>query len=186
MSRDNRDHREKQPSREDLIAQIGLAIAEWQNEAQAFDEAASERLGVNQTDLRCLSVLAFHGPMSVGKLAETSGLSPGAMTAAVDRWEKAGYARRSHSKEDRRSVFVELTPKALRRTGEIWGPLASEGAAKLQRYTTEELLFLQRFLASSTEFQVEQTARLTGRPAPPHAGKPTYPPGFPAPLRKRD
>jgi DNA-binding MarR family transcriptional regulator len=161
-------------------------IAEWQNEAQAFDEAASQRLGVNQTDLRCLSVLAFHGAMSVGKLAEASGLSPGAMTAAVDRWEKAGYARRSHGKKDRRSVFVELTPRAIRRTAEIWGPLSAEGAAMLQRYTTDELLFLQRFLESSREFQIEQTARLTGRSAPPRTGKPTYPPGFPGPFRTRE
>jgi DNA-binding MarR family transcriptional regulator len=169
-------------NREALIQEVGLAIAEWQNEAQAFDEAASERLGVNLTDLRCLSVLAFHGPMSVGSLAEASGLSPGAMTTAVDRWEKAGYARRSHSTRDRRSVLVELTAKAVRRTGEIWGPLALEGSAMLQRYSTQELLFLQRFLAESREFQARQTARLTGRPAPPRSGIPTYPPGFPRPF----
>lgn len=135
---------------------------EWQQEVQAFDEAAAARLGLNLTDQRCLSFLSFQGPMPAGRLAAVSGLTSGAVTAAVDRWEKAGYARRRRAAEDRRSVLVELTPKAKRLIEAIWGPIGRTGHAILMRYSSEDLRLIEDFLRRCIDLQKNETKRLRG------------------------
>jgi DNA-binding MarR family transcriptional regulator len=48
---------------------------------------------LNLTDQRCLGLLQLHGPMSAGALARSTGLTTSAITAAVDRLDRGGYAR---------------------------------------------------------------------------------------------
>ena len=60
-----------------------------------FSEAVAERAGINATDLESLDFLRREGPMTAGRLAELTGLSTGgAITALIDRLEKAGFVRR--------------------------------------------------------------------------------------------
>src|SRR5262245_24559264 len=82
------------------------------NEAanDAFDELACRKLGINRTDLRCLNILENNGSMTAGRLAELSGLTTAAVTAMLDRVERAGFARRVRDQKDRRQVIVEVTP----------------------------------------------------------------------------
>ncbi|WP_158502159.1 MarR family winged helix-turn-helix transcriptional regulator [Vitiosangium sp. GDMCC 1.1324] len=157
------------------MEEIGRGITEWQNEVQAFDEAFAERMGLNLTDVRCLGLLINRGAMSAGELAQASGLSPGAMTAAVDRWEKAGYARRVRSSEDRRSVSVEPTAKVRRASEELWGPLVVEGREVLRRYSAEELELIRDFVSQCVALQVRHTARVRGRPVPSASEAPERP-----------
>src|SRR3979490_3402685 len=75
-----------------------------------FDQAVADAIGLNRTDMRCLDVLSREGPVTAGRLAEATGLTSGAMTTALDRLERAGYARRTRDATDRRRVLVEATP----------------------------------------------------------------------------
>jgi DNA-binding MarR family transcriptional regulator len=96
-----------------------------------------------------------------------AGLTPGAMTSAVDRCEAAGYVRRIRSKTDRRSVQVALTPKCQRLAEEIWGPLAKDGAQRTRAYREVDLRLILKFIQGSRELQALHYARVTGKPAPP-------------------
>jgi DNA-binding MarR family transcriptional regulator len=151
----------------ELVAQVGQAVAEFQNAVDLVDEAASARLGINRTDLRCLGLLFARGPLSAGQLAQANSLSPGATTTALDRLERAGYARRLRDPADRRGILVELTPEARRRIDEIYGPIGQEGIARLARYSAAELVLLRDFLREGHAMQVAQAARIRGEPAPP-------------------
>jgi DNA-binding MarR family transcriptional regulator len=106
---------------------------------EAFDEVAAQKLGVNRTDLRCLNIVENQGPMTAGRLAELSGLTTAAVTAVLDRLERAGYARRVRDQKDRRQVIVELTPLLGERAGSIWGPLGQEAGAVFARMSVDEL-----------------------------------------------
>lgn len=147
-------------SKQLLVQRIAEAIVEWQNAVQAFDEAAAARLGVKLVDQRCLSYLATQGEMSPGRLAQVSGLTSGAVTAAIDRWERAGLARRKRNTEDRRGVLVELTPAAKELIAEMWGPLAKAGSAMLLGYSDRELQIIDSFLRKCIEVQAGQAAHL--------------------------
>jgi len=66
---------------------------------------------------KMLGRLRYQGPpyrMSAGHLAESMGLSSGAMTNRLDRLEQAGLVRRVDDPNDRRAVLVEPTEAGLK------------------------------------------------------------------------
>lgn len=73
--------------------------------------AAAESLGVNSTDLIAGSHLAENGPITAGELAKVMGITTGAMTIAIDRLVRAGFATRESDANDRRKVIIK--PKKL-------------------------------------------------------------------------
>jgi DNA-binding MarR family transcriptional regulator len=105
----------------------------------AFDELAAQKLGINRTDLRCMGIIENEGPLTAGRLARLSGLTTAAVTAVVDRLERAGYVRRVRGEQDRRQVILELTPLLAERAQPIWGPLGAEAKAKLGRLPAGQL-----------------------------------------------
>jgi DNA-binding MarR family transcriptional regulator len=147
-------------TREELIAQLADGIRAMQIESDLFDEAVCARLGVNRTDHRLLDVLEREGPMTAGRLAEINDLSPAATTVAIDRLERAGYARRRRDPDDRRRVVVEITPTARRRAETIYAPLAAASAHAFARYPVRDLEAVARFLTDATAITAEQRGRL--------------------------
>jgi DNA-binding MarR family transcriptional regulator len=129
---------------------------------EAFDDVASEKLGVNRTDLRCLNIVDNNGPLTAGRLAELSGLTTAAVTAVLDRLERAGYARRRRDQEDRRQVIVELTPLLAERGSAIWGPLGEEAMARLERMSVEELEGVMAFFRFGIELNQRHIDRIRG------------------------
>jgi DNA-binding MarR family transcriptional regulator len=126
----------------------------------AFDEVACQKLGINRTDLRCLNIVDNHGRMPAGRLAELSGLTTAAVTSVLDRLERAGYARRVRDQEDRRQVFVELTPLLTERAGMIWGPLGEEAMAAMARMSVEELKGVMEFFQLGIELNKRHVERV--------------------------
>src|SRR5260221_11377095 len=108
-----------------LIEQVVRLIALLQSVTEEVDLAAAERLRVNRTDLRCMSVLFLGGPTTAKNLAAATRLTPGAFTTALDRLARAGDARAGPVEEDRRRGDVELTKKRLDALPEVVG--AGEG-----------------------------------------------------------
>lgn len=133
-------------TKDELVEALGDAFRLAQNRSQVFDGLAAERLGTNLTDLRCLDIVERLGSPTAGTVAREAGLSSGAMTAALDRLQRAGYLRRSADERDRRVVRVELTGLARERVTEIYGPMAEAWGRHMRRYTAEELRLLLRLM----------------------------------------
>jgi len=144
----------------ELIRAVGRAVQAFQDATDEVDAAVSRRLGLNRTDLRCLSALSQAGVTSASALASAAGLSRGAMTTGLDRLETAGFVRRVWDQEDRRSVRVELTDAANREIGLLYGPLASGGFQLLRGYSTDELAAVLRYLEEGRELQRTQAQRI--------------------------
>ena len=124
-----------------------------------FDHSVADYVGLDRTAYRCLDILDQEGPMTAGRLAERARLSPGAMTALLDRLEKRGFARRTRDTEDRRRVLVEVTPELRQMADQIYGT-PDEGADALAAYTNEQLEFLIGFLRGNAAYQEERMRRL--------------------------
>src|SRR5438552_18607999 len=101
MSSDSAD------SRAQLMNELADEVRANQRATAIIDELAGELMGVNRTDGRCLDLLEHRGQMSAGELARASGLTTVAITAVIDRLERAGYARRVADPADRRRVLIE-------------------------------------------------------------------------------
>lgn len=140
--------------RERLYAELGSEVRASQRATDVVDELVGQLLGVNRTDARSLDILDQHGRMSAGDLAEASRLTTGAITAVIDRLERAGYVQRVPDPADRRRVLVELTPKAYQASMELMGePMAELARPMVARYTDDELRLFIDFTRRGREIQ---------------------------------
>jgi DNA-binding MarR family transcriptional regulator len=146
-------------SRDELLREFIAAVRASQTANQTLDHSVADYLGIDNSAYRCLDILDQEGPMTAGRLAERARLSPGAITALLDRLETKGLARRTRDTEDRRRVLVEVTPELRRGAEQLYGT-PEEGAQALVGYSDEQLEFLIGFLRGSIAYQEERMRRL--------------------------
>jgi DNA-binding MarR family transcriptional regulator len=132
----------------------------YQTSNDNFDQAVADHLGMNRTDMRCVDLIDQAGGMTAGELARAAGLTTGAVTAVVDRLERAGVARRIPDPADRRRVRIETTPKLWELTGPLMGPFIQESQVILDDYSTEELERFADFLRRVIEVQSKHIDRI--------------------------
>ena len=87
----------------------------------------------------------------LGRLGERLSMSPGAVTALVDRLEKKGYAERIPNPKDRRSALVRETETGLKESLEHLWPYIEEIRGLEERFSEEERAIIARFLSAATE-----------------------------------
>jgi DNA-binding MarR family transcriptional regulator len=145
-----------------LLALLGRKLAgEHAVKTVLFQQAIADRLGLNTTDLMCLSLLSDAEPLTAGQLAEATGLTTGSVTVMIDRLEKAGYVQRDKDLTDRRRVIVRPVSEHIERDiaplyasiGEAWG-------RSIERYSTQELAVILDMLTRSVVLLQEQIAVL--------------------------
>src|SRR5262245_65424320 len=99
-----------------LLALLGRKLAgEQAAKTVLFQQAIADRLGLNSTDLMCLSLLSDAEPLTAGQLAEATGLTTGSVTVMIERLETAGYVRREKDATDRRRVIVRPVAESIER-----------------------------------------------------------------------
>ncbi len=144
---------------EELIQEIRRS----QNATDRFDQAVADALGLNRTDMRCMDVIEREGPVPAGKLAEATGLTSGAITTALDRLERAGYARRTGDPSDRRRVLVELTEQARKDANGFYTSHQELSEQLYRRYTLAQLELLLQFVREGREFNEQHAASVEER-----------------------
>ena len=149
------------PSKRKLVDEILREFRASGNQDDTFDSLAAERLGVSETDLRCLNIIENGAELSAGELAVQAGLTGGAVTGVLDRLERAGYARRVSDPADRRRVKVEVTPAFYRRAEEIWGPVAADWHSTLSKnFSLGDLERIMAFLRTTNQLGHRHLQRL--------------------------
>jgi DNA-binding MarR family transcriptional regulator len=145
-----------------LLALLGRKLAgEQAVKTVLFQQAIADRLGLNTTDLMCLSFLSDSAPLTAGQLAEATGLTTGSVTIMIDRLEKAGYAQRDKDAADRRRVIVRpVTERIERDIAPLYAALGEAWARAIEGYSTEELAVILDMLTRSVVLLQEQTTAL--------------------------
>jgi DNA-binding MarR family transcriptional regulator len=70
--------------------------------------------GLTRTETSSLGMVARHGSIRIGRLAELEGVNPTMQSRVVAKLEAAGYVTRSPDDEDRRVTHVSITPSGAR------------------------------------------------------------------------
>ncbi|WP_436848581.1 MarR family winged helix-turn-helix transcriptional regulator [Streptomyces asoensis] len=108
--------------------------------------------GLHPTDVQALAaILDAEEPMTPKRLREHLGLTSGAVTACVDRLERAGHIRRVRENADRRVVHLYYAADARSVARTYFRPLAEATRAARARFTEEELSVALRFLTAMGE-----------------------------------
>jgi DNA-binding MarR family transcriptional regulator len=157
----------RQWSRSELGQQLRAEIMGYLGAATEFDDGVAKKLKLSRTDMRCLELVAGHGPLTAGRLAEESGLTTGAVTFILDRLEEAGMVTRRRDTEDRRRVWVEIVPVAQERLQGLQQPVAEEMRQVAQRFKADELAIVRDFMRQAKEvFQRQVTGAVRGDAGP--------------------
>jgi DNA-binding MarR family transcriptional regulator len=151
---------ERNEEHDRLLSEVRIALRSFTNAEAVLDDAAVDVLGINRSDGRCLDILDQSGPLTAGELARRADLSTAAITALVDRMERAGYVTRVRDTVDRRRVLIADTQRAESRCAAIWGPINEEGAGFLDGFTDDELRLVTRFMEGAREFLLGHLERI--------------------------
>ncbi|RPK79804.1 MULTISPECIES: MarR family transcriptional regulator [Streptomyces] len=113
-----------------------------------FYRQALKGLGLTYSQYLVMLVLWEHGPQSVKAIGERLHLDSGTLSPLLKRLETAGLVRRERSREDERSVLIDLTDQGARLRDRALtvprGVLAATGLS------VDEVLGLQEVLGRLT------------------------------------
>ncbi|MFF7484496.1 MarR family winged helix-turn-helix transcriptional regulator [Streptomyces luteogriseus] len=124
---------------------------EFNRIAQEF----AQEQGLHLTDMQALIAILDADsdpdtggePMTPGRLRGQLNLTSGAVTACLDRLERAGHIRRVRDAGDRRVVHLHYADAARGLARDYFRPLARSTEAARGRFSPDELDVVVRFLA---------------------------------------
>jgi DNA-binding MarR family transcriptional regulator len=138
------------PDRERMMEELQAGMQRSTMFTVLLHHATASKAGMNVTDAQCVNALTLDGPQTPGRLAELMGITTGgAITAVIDRLEKAGYVKRTRDPDDRRRVIVELVPENVARFGEYFEPIARVFRERLATYTDEQIAVLLDWISTN-------------------------------------
>ncbi|KOV36781.1 MarR family transcriptional regulator [Streptomyces sp. XY431] len=138
---------------------LGRLLQDLASEMHLLGHGFAGASGLHTTDVQALLAIMRAAPESdrsgsggitPGRLGEELGLSSGAVTAVLDRLERAGHIRRSRDTADRRLVLVHYLPGAGRMAAEWFAPVARRTETVRAEFTPAELAAVARFLGRIT------------------------------------
>lgn len=98
------------------------------------------------------------GQMTAGELATLTGLTTGAVTGLIDRFEKKKLVKREFAADDRRKVFIVPDTKKIMT---LMQPLYREFRSKTEKiissFSNDELKVIERFLGKTVDLMIETT-----------------------------
>jgi DNA-binding MarR family transcriptional regulator len=154
-----------------LVKEILAGFQRQSGQTVLLSQVIADKTDLSPTDLETMGFLEQEGPVTAGRLAELTGLTTGAVTRLIDRLEAAKYVRRRSDSADRRRVVVELNRARMKDFDQFYGPMSSESAKLLERYTEKELELVARLLRDMYDFGLRHAERIQGLPATPRRKK---------------
>ncbi|MBI1803359.1 MAG: MarR family transcriptional regulator [Ignavibacteriae bacterium] len=137
---------------------VDAALSLWVKLARASAtcwKLADENIrsfGLTEPQFGVLECLGHLGPLTLGELSKKQLVSGGNITCVIDNLERDGLVERVASKEDRRAVVAQLTPKGKKRFDDIFvehAQFITKIASVLTEHEQEELSKLLRKLGLS-------------------------------------
>lgn len=127
-------------------------------------EGIGRRIGLIGTDHKYLGFLIQKGQMTAGELAELTGLTKGAVTGLIDRFERKKLVKRKPDKTDRRKIFiVPDTDKITKLITPFYQDFQDETDELFSTFTTEELDVLEKYFHNALEIMDSQIEKINGK-----------------------
>ncbi|MBT2441678.1 MarR family transcriptional regulator [Streptomyces sp. ISL-36] len=147
--------------RDGLMTQLYDESRRYMASYALFNQAVADHLRLHPTDVQCLNLLSLEpGPVTIGRVAELTGLTTGSATRLVDRLERAGYVTRERDAEDRRRVLVAAVPERMAELGAFWRRLNGAWGAMFDAYSDAEVALLIAHMRRTVELSAQQIERL--------------------------
>lgn len=159
----------KDEARATLLGQVAAEAPAHAAAAVRLNIAVADQVGLPLTDVQCIGLL-INGPAAPTRLAESLGLTTGAVTKVIDRLERGGYVHRSADPADRRRIIVTVDPESLAEISHIYAPIGEAFTRRFAGYTNDELRTVLKFMRDGLEVSEAEIDRIRGSGTP-HASR---------------
>ncbi len=153
-----------------LIERVSLEIRRMGAQSVLTSQTIADRFSLHTTDLECLDLIYLRGQATPGELTKATGLTSGAMTAVVDRLERAGYVVRVPDPNDRRRHLIRIQAEAIEPIKAAYEPMQAAMFKLWSGYSARDLQVIAEFLSRSTDLAVACMGDVR-RATPPSSGK---------------
>jgi DNA-binding MarR family transcriptional regulator len=127
-------------------------------------ETIARKAGLSGTDHKYLGFIMEKGEMTAGELAELTGLTTGAVTGLIDRFEKKKLVKRQFAKEDRRKVIIIPNNKNIMN---LFVPLYKEFRSRSEKLTAsfseKEAAIIESYFSKAIEIMNATTDKLKNK-----------------------
>ena len=127
-------------------------------------ETIARKAGFSGTDHKYLGFLLEKGQMTAGELASLTGLTTGAITGLIDRFEKKKLVKRRFAEDDRRKVIIEANTENIMA---LFQPLYKDFRAASEKiiasFPDKDLKIIESYFLKAIEVMSETTNKLTGK-----------------------
>jgi DNA-binding MarR family transcriptional regulator len=148
--------------REDLINRIRKLTQQYAYSSLQMHETIGRKAGLSGTDHKYLGFLIVKGQMTAGELSKLTGLTTGAVTGLIDRFEKNNLVKREFVKDDRRKVII--VPDIEKIKG-LFAPLYKDFRSESEKLTAsffdEEIEIIEAYLSKAIVIMNETTSKLS-------------------------
>lgn len=124
-------------------------------------ETIARKAGLSGTDHKYLGFIMEKGQMTAGELATLTGLTTGAVTGLIDRFEKKKLVKRKFAEGDRRKVIIEPNTKNIMA---LLAPLYKEFRAKSEKllvsFSNKEIKIIESYFLKAIDIMNETTHKL--------------------------
>lgn len=124
-------------------------------------ETIARKAGFHGTDHKYLGFFLQKGSLTAGELAALTGLTTGAVTGLIDRFEKRGLVTRTAAENDRRKVIVVPdTDKILALMKPLYQTFQKDSDKLLSAFSDQELQVIENYLHKAIALAMETTKRV--------------------------
>jgi DNA-binding MarR family transcriptional regulator len=124
-------------------------------------ETIAKKAGFQGTDHKYLGFFLKQGSLTAGELSTLSGLTTGAVTGLIDRFEKKGLVKRTPDQTDRRKVVVVPdTGKIMKLLKPLYKAFQEESEKLIAEFSEQEMKTIEKYLLRAIKLAEDTRERI--------------------------
>ncbi|MFC5408953.1 MarR family winged helix-turn-helix transcriptional regulator [Larkinella bovis] len=146
---------------DDVIKRIRKLSQQYAYVSIQMHEAVARKAGLSGTDHKYLGFLLERGQMTAGELANVTGLTTGAITGLIDRFEKKHLVKRQFAADDRRKVIIEPnTEKIMALFVPLYKEFRQKSEELIASFSDEEIKSIETYFLKAIAIMGETSGQL--------------------------
>src|SRR5687768_3770344 len=130
-------------------------------------ESIGRKIGFTGTDHKYLGFLIQKGQMTAGELSAITGLTTGAVTGLIDRFEAKKFVKRQLDPNDRRKVIIAPDSKKIAALLEpVYSDFQNNTDELFASFSAEELKTLETYFLKAMEIMNNKIASINNKNQP--------------------
>jgi DNA-binding MarR family transcriptional regulator len=146
----------------DLVKRIRKLSQLYAYTSIQMHEAVGRKAGLSGTDHKYLGFLIEKGQMTAGELSNLTGLTTGAVTGLIDRFEKKKLVKRQFAEDDRRKVIIKPDTERIKALLEpLYKQFRNKTEDLIAGFSNKESKIIEAYFLKAIELMNETTDKLT-------------------------